>query len=55
MRIRAFLSHKREDRADVADLREALKLYGAGGYKDVEDIRLGVRTADESLSSRRME
>jgi hypothetical protein len=47
MRIRAFLSHKREDQADVAALREALKVYGAGGYKDIEDLRLGVKTADE--------
>jgi hypothetical protein len=47
MRIRPFLSHKREDRADVAALREALKIYGAGGYKDTEDLRLGVNTADE--------
>jgi hypothetical protein len=47
MRIRPFLSHKREDEADVAALREALKIYGAGGYKDTEDLRLGVNTADE--------
>lgn len=47
MRIRPFLSHKREDQADVARLREALKIYGAGGYKDTEDLRLGVNTADE--------
>ena len=47
MRIRPFLSHKREDQADVAALRDVLKVYGAGGYKDVEDLRLGVKTADE--------
>lgn len=47
MKIRPFLSHKREDQANVAALREALKVYGAGGYKDVEDLRLGVNTADE--------
>src|SRR5918996_517492 len=47
MRIRAFLSHKREDQADVAALREELKVYGAGGYKDIEDLKLGVSTRDE--------
>jgi len=47
MRIRAFLSHKREDQSDVAALREELKVYGAGGYKDIEDLRLGVNTGDE--------
>lgn len=47
MRIRPFLSHKREDHADVAALRESLKIYGAGGYKDTEDLRLGVNTPEE--------
>jgi SMODS-associated and fused to various effectors sensor domain len=47
MKIRAFLSHKREDEADVLALREELKTYGAGGYKDVEDLRLGVSTPEE--------
>jgi hypothetical protein len=47
MRIRAFLSHKREDQADVGELREELKVFGAGGYKDIEDLRLGVSTRDE--------
>ena len=47
MKIRPFLSHKREDKADVGALREALKVYGAGGWKDVEDLRLGVKTEDE--------
>jgi SMODS-associated and fused to various effectors sensor domain len=47
MRIRPFLSHKREDQADMSALRGALKVYGAGGYKDVDDLRLGARTADE--------
>jgi SMODS-associated and fused to various effectors sensor domain/TIR domain len=47
MRIRAFLSHKREDEDEVAALRQELKAYGAGGYKDIEDLRLGVGTRDE--------
>lgn len=43
--IKPFLSHKRENAAAVGRLRDTLKLYGAGGWKDTEDLRLGDRTS----------
>ncbi len=45
MTIKPFLSHKRENAATVGQLRDTLKLYGAGGWKDTEDLRLGDRTS----------
>lgn len=44
--IKPFLSHKREDSQAVAKLRDALKTYGAGGWKDTEDLSIGVQTED---------
>lgn len=44
--IKPFLSYKREDAAAVNQLREALRIYGAGGWKDTEDLRLGDRTQE---------
>jgi hypothetical protein len=41
MTIKPFLSHLREDAAAVARLRDALKIHGAGGWKDTEDLRVG--------------
>lgn len=47
MKIRPFLSHKRQDALVVARLRDTLRLYGAGGWKDTEDLRLGASTPEE--------
>ncbi len=47
MKIRPFLSHKRQDELVVARLRDTLRLYGAGGWKDTEDLRLGASTQVE--------
>jgi hypothetical protein len=44
--IRPFLSHRREDASDVILLRETLKVYGAGGWKDTEDLAIGERTRE---------
>src|SRR4030043_986571 len=44
--IKPFLSHKREDSKAVTKLRDVLKLYGAGGWKDTEDLRIGNSTED---------
>jgi len=44
--IKPFLSHKRENAAAVDHLRDTLKIYGAGGWKDTEDLRLGDRTQE---------
>jgi hypothetical protein len=44
MTIKPFLSHKRENALAVARLRDVLKIYGAGGWKDTEDLRVGDRT-----------
>lgn len=43
MPYKPFLSHKREDAADLAVLRQELILRGAGGWQDVEDLRVGQR------------
>jgi hypothetical protein len=47
IKIRPFLSHKRQDELVVARLRDTLRLYGAGGWKDTEDLRLGASTREE--------
>lgn len=47
MKIRPFLSHKREDARAVSSLKDSLKLYGAGGWKDTDDLRLGASTEEE--------
>jgi len=44
--IKPFLSHKRENATTVGRLRDTLKLYGAGGWKDTEDLRIGDRTRE---------
>ncbi len=46
--IKPFLSHKREDSEEVTKLRDVLKTYGAGGWKDTEDLRVGER-AEEGI------
>jgi hypothetical protein len=46
MTIKPLLSHKREDAAAVARLRDTLKIYGAGGWKDTDDLRVGDRTRE---------
>ncbi len=51
MTIKPFLSHKRENAATVGRLRDTLKLYGAGGWKDTEDLRLGDRTSQSIRSA----
>lgn len=47
MKIRPFLSHKRENARTVSQLKDSLKLYGAGGWKDTDDLRLGASTEEE--------
>ncbi len=47
VKIRPFLSHKRENARTVAHLKGDLKLYGAGGWKDTDDLPLGVPTEEE--------
>jgi hypothetical protein len=44
MKLRAFLSHKREQQAPVTTLRDELRFRGIGGWKDTEDLPLGQRT-----------
>lgn len=44
MKIRPFLSHKREDALVVTRLKATLRLYGAGGWKDTDDLRVGAHT-----------
>jgi len=46
MTIKPLLSHKREDATAVARLRDTLKLYGASGWKDTDDLRVGDRTRE---------
>jgi hypothetical protein len=46
MTIKPLLSHKRENATSVARLRGTLKVYGAGGWKDSEDLRVGDRTKE---------
>ena len=47
MRIRPFLSHKRQDALIVSCLKRILQLYGAGGWKDTDDLRMGASTEAE--------
>jgi hypothetical protein len=47
VKIKPFLSHKRENASIVARLKDGLKLYGAGGWKDTDDLRLGASTERE--------
>lgn len=47
MKIKPFLSHKRENARIVARLKDSLKLYGAGGWKDTDDLKLGASTEQE--------
>lgn len=42
MRYRPFLSHKRQRAKTVAYLKQQLCVRGAGGWKDTDDIPLGV-------------
>jgi hypothetical protein len=44
--IKPLLSHRRENARSVARLRETLRIYGAGGWKDTEDLRVGDRTRE---------
>lgn len=48
VKVRPFLSHKRENARTVARLKEELKLYGAGGWKDTDDLGIGT-SAREGL------
>lgn len=43
MGYRPFLSHKREDASDLELLKRELCLRGAGGWQDVDELRLGQR------------
>ena len=47
VKIRPFLSHKRENARIVTRFKDSLKLYGAGGWKDTDDLRLGSSTEEE--------
>jgi len=47
VKIRPFLSHKRENTSVVGRLKRALQLYGAGGWKDTDDLRMGASTEEE--------
>src|SRR5215210_4974027 len=47
MKIRPFLSHKRENALAVERLKRTLQLYGADGWKDTDDLRLGASTEEE--------
>lgn len=42
--IRPFISHRREDSQAVVMLKAELALRGAGGWRDVDDLPLGMRT-----------
>lgn len=44
MRLKAFLSHKRQDADAISALREELCVRGIGGWQDTEDLPLGQRT-----------
>jgi len=41
MRIRPFLSHRRQDRSGVIGLKRELRLRGAGGWRDLDDLVVG--------------
>ncbi|MDX6602998.1 MAG: hypothetical protein QOF13_2200 [Solirubrobacterales bacterium] len=46
MTIKPFLSHKREDRAQVVQLKHELQLRGVGAWRDVEDLPVGTQTPE---------
>jgi hypothetical protein len=41
LRIRPFLSHRRQDRSAVIGLKRELRLRGAGGWRDLDDLSVG--------------
>jgi hypothetical protein len=41
MRMRPFLSHRRADQRRVVELKRILSLYGAGGWRDLDDLHAG--------------
>lgn len=47
MKIRPFLSHKRQNALTVGRLKDMLCTYGAGGWKDTDDLRIGADTPAE--------
>lgn len=47
MQIRPFLSHKRVNAPVVGRLQQTLQIYGAGGWKDTDDLRMGASTEEE--------
>lgn len=47
MTIRPLLSHRRQNQRSVRALKDTLQLYGAGGWKDTDDLGIGTRTSDE--------
>jgi hypothetical protein len=46
MTIKPFLSHKRENATPVSELHDTLKIFGAGGWKDTDDLEVGQRTRE---------
>jgi hypothetical protein len=46
MTIKPLLSHKRQNERSVRLLKEMLQLYGAGGWKDTDDLGVGTRTLE---------
>jgi hypothetical protein len=44
MKIRPFLSHKRQDKVAVVALKRQLCIYGAGGWRDLDDLLPGEAT-----------
>lgn len=45
--MKPFLSYKREDSQEVNLLYECLRVFGAGGWKDTDDLQIGVQTEKE--------
>lgn len=46
MTIKPFLSHRRANATAIAALRDCLNIYGAGAWKDTEDLPLGDLTPE---------
>ena len=46
MTIKPFLSHRRENAIAVSRLRDTLRIYGAGAWKDTENLASGARTPE---------
>jgi hypothetical protein len=46
MTIKPFLSHRRANATAIAALRDCLNIYGAGGWKDTEDLPVGDLSPD---------